>query len=133
MKSRATFTALLLLLVAVIATGQVKSPDTNVGKRLTEFIAAVASGDEAVHKAFVEKSISKEFREKRPAEQVLSFLNEIHNEEGSIEIVKIEKSSDYEVVAIMKGKSTGGFRVTIKTEDKEPFAIKGMGSQPVGQ
>ena len=133
MKLRSTFIALLFLLVAVIATAQVKSPDTKAGKRLTELIATVASGDEAVHKAFVEKSMTKEFRDKHPMEQHLGMLSQIHDNEQLIEIDKIEKSSEYEVVAIMKGKSGGSLRVTIRTEDKAPFAINEMGLQPMGQ
>jgi len=131
MKLRSSISALLILLVSFIATAQVKPPDTRAGKRLAELIATVATDDEAVHKAFVEKSMSKEFREKHPLEQHLNILNQMHDNEGSFEIEKIEKTSDYEVVAVLKGKAGGSVRVTIKTETEAPYGINGMGLQPM--
>lgn len=45
---------------------------------------------------------------------------------------KVERSSDYEVVAIIKGKSAR-LRIELKTDEQEPYAIREMGLERIEQ
>jgi hypothetical protein len=119
------------LLLGGVASAQVKLPDTPAGKRLAEFMQAVSTGDGAKHKDFVNNSMSKELRERLHIERHLGFLKQVHDNEDSVELEKVEKSSDRELVAILKSRNGGLLRIELTTDQKEPYGINGMRLRPV--
>jgi|GEM_PF-254438 len=125
------------------STDSIKLPDTPAAKRLAEVLAAIEMDDGAKVRAFI-KTFSKAFLEAIPEADHLDFFEQVHDRQGGLDVVRIDKSTPYSIVVIARGKKTGALRkIAVDVEPAAPNAIAMLGFQsadgaggpvgPVGQ
>ena len=76
-----------------------KLPETPVAKRLVEVLAAIETDDGAKVRAFVQQ-FSKAFLDQIPEAEHISVFERIHDRHSSFDVVTIERSTPYSIIAI---------------------------------
>lgn len=110
----------------VCGISQTKIPDTPAGKKLTEFLEVVGSGDVQKMQNYAE-SFAASFLEKLPVEEHVGFFQQAHQNYGGFDVVRIEEDSDHELSALLKCKNSSDYRFfSIRTEAKPPYAVIDM-------
>jgi CubicO group peptidase (beta-lactamase class C family) len=109
---------------------QPKLPDTPAAKRLAEVLAAIETDDGAKVRAFI-KTFSKAFLDEIPEAEHLDFFEQVHERQGGFDVVRIEKSTPYSIIAIVRGKKTGDLRkIVVDVESIAPNAVARLGFGP---
>ncbi len=106
-------------------------PDSSTGRRASEFLDAVYSGEESVIRNFIEESMTKEFASQFPVEEHLSLFEQLHDELDEIELLGAEKTGPFSAEILLGSKSGGKrIRVLFELEPESPHRISMMSVEP---
>ena len=127
---------LYFLLVCLIPThinSQVKLPDTPAGKRGQQILDILNSKSEIEPKEFVKQNCAESFKSRIPEAQWGGMLKQLKNMSPSVDLIKINKSEEYEVEFVTQLTSNKMYlTVTVITEQVSPNKIEAMGFAPGG-
>ena len=132
------FSLLLLVPGAVIHSPTVAQnkppaiPDTAAGRRLSEWLRLYKSGDFEAIRKFMMATYAKPILDQASADVRASYLVGASHKSGEVKIIAIEKSSDYEIVALGQTALTEfQSRLTVKVAPEEPHIITAISNQPI--
>lgn len=106
--------------------GEVNVPDTPAGKQLTALLQAYNSGQVETARRLIEQHYAKSaLQERGGVRGALSGFNQVYGDNGSLELVRIEKSTDHEIEVLVRSPSADSWlKLGLIVEDKPPHAIK---------
>ena len=107
---------------------EVKPPDTPAGKQLAGWLRAYNSGQVETARQFIQQHYAPSLlQEKDGLKRHLSAFNMVYGDNGPLELVRIDKSADHEVEAVLRSPAAdAGLKVTIRVEDKSPHGISNI-------
>ena len=110
----------VILLASLLATGQVKLPDTPAGQRLSGWLAAFDSGDKATFLAFLQKNYPARVAE---IDGAMAFREDT----GGFDLKKVEECGATKCSAILKERNSDQFaRIVMDVESTDAHVIKGV-------
>lgn len=125
----AVFAVLTLGLLAVFqpvgANEEPKAPDTPAGSQLAECLRAYNTGETEVVRRFIQEHYAQSvLARKGAANEHLAGFNMVYGDNGPLRLVRIEKSADDEIVALVEAPRTESWlRISLKVESTPPHGI----------
>lgn len=99
-------------------------PDTPAGKQLAASLKAYNSGDLEKERHFITRHFALAALKKQPVERHLDGFRMVYHDNRTLELVKIEKTTDHEIEAVFRSPLTESWlRVSLKVEKDAPHLI----------
>ncbi len=103
-------------------------PNTPAGKQAAAWLHAYNSGETEVVRRFIAEHYANTGKI-TPARR-LEAISQVYGDNGRLELVRVEKSSDYEVVAVVRSPASGSWlRISFTVEADAPHRITKEGVQ----
>jgi CubicO group peptidase (beta-lactamase class C family) len=117
--------ALLLAAGAARADEDAKVPDTPAGRQLAGWLRAYNSGQVQEARRFIREHYARSAQQgKGEAARQLEGFNRLYGDNGPLTLVRVEKATDEEVVAVLRSPLTEAWlRLTLRVEPKPPHGI----------
>ncbi len=101
-----------------------KLPDTPVARQFNKFLQAIESGD---YQPYIQENFSQSFLDAFPLSTHLEFFKQMHITHGRFSIRAIEKSTEHELIVLVKSKKLDAWRrLVFHTEPRSPYKVTGI-------
>jgi CubicO group peptidase (beta-lactamase class C family) len=102
-------------------------PDTPVGKRFSEILSVINSGDYATVAEYVAKNYSRQYMDQGSVSRHVDTLMRLHTNSGQLEFYGVRSSSRYRIIGILRETLMDVYTAFgIAVEKRRPFGIESI-------